>query len=260
MPDSVAAGDVAAVVLAAGAGTRLRPLTALLPKPLCPIANVALIDLALDRVEALVGAGADSVAVNVHHHAGRLLEHLGGRVHVSIEAGAEALGTAGAVGALRPWVAGRPVVVVNGDTWSTIPLDPLLDGWDGERVRVLVHGPPGTEVAPGVEVVASVLPAPVAAGIPAEVLGLTNGVWWPARDAGMLESVAVEGPFVSCDRPHDYLAANLAASGGASVVGSGAVVDGELVRSVVWPGGRVEAGEVLIDAVRVGARLTVLVR
>ena len=254
------ADSVAALVLAAGAGTRLAPLTRLRPKPLCPVGDVALVDHALARAAALVGDDPSGLAVNAHAHADQILEHVAGRAHVSVEPGDEALGVGGAVGFLRPWLDGRAVVLVNGDTWSTIPLDPLLDGWDGERVRVLVQGPPGTEAAPGVPVVASVLPWAVAARIPAEVLGITNGVWWPEKEAGRLDWAAVEGDLVSCDRPRDYLAANLLASGGRSVIGAGAEVEGEVVRSVVWPGQRVEAGERLVDAVRASSDVTVLVR
>jgi N-acetyl-alpha-D-muramate 1-phosphate uridylyltransferase len=254
------ADSVAALVLAAGLGTRLEPLTRLRPKPLCPVGGVPLVDHALARVEALVGAGPEHVAVNAHHHAEQVVAHLEGRAHVSVEPGAEALGTAGAVGHLGGWLAGRALVVVNGDTWSRIPLDPLLEGWDGERVRVLVLGPPGSEAAPGVPVVASVLPAAVAAGLPAEVGGLTNLVWWPARERGELESVAAEGEQVACDRPRDYLAANLAESGGTSVIGEGAVVEGEVIRSVVWPGQHVRAGVRLIDAVQAADDVVVLVR
>src|SRR5688500_9870847 len=50
------------VVLAAGEGRRLRPLTELLPKPLCPVANRPLFDIALERVRTV----ADLVAANVH--------------------------------------------------------------------------------------------------------------------------------------------------------------------------------------------------
>jgi MurNAc alpha-1-phosphate uridylyltransferase len=254
------ADSVAALVLAAGLGTRLEPLTRLRPKPLCPVGGTPLVDHAIARVEALVGGGADRIAVNAHRHAGQLVEHLGERTHVSVEPGDEALGTAGAVGYLRPWLDGRPLVVVNGDTWSPIPLDPLLDGWDGERVRVLVQGPPGTRAAPGAPVVASVLPGAVAAGLRAEVSGLTNRVWWPAKAEGRLDSVAVAGELISCDRPRDYLRANLVVSGGASVVGAGAVVEGEVVRSVVWPGVHVRPGERLVDAVKAAHDVVVLVR
>jgi ADP-glucose pyrophosphorylase len=69
-----------------------------------------------------------------------------------------------------------------------------------------------------------------------------------------------DGPCVDCGTPARYLAANLAASGGEPVVGEGAVVEGTVERTVVWPGARVAAGEVLVDAVRTDTGLTVLVR
>lgn len=260
MADSVP-GDLAGLVLAAGAGTRLAPLTRLRPKCLCPVGGVALVDPALDRVAAVVGSGPDHVAVNARYHVDQLADHVDGRAHLSDErAHPEELGTAGAVGALRPWLDGRAVLVVNGDTWTDVALRPLVEGWDGERVRVLVLGPRGTPLEPGAPVVGSLVPAADAAAFAAEPLGLTNGLWWSALAAGRLDVVNAEGRFVPCDRPADYLAANLEASGGASVIGDGAVVDGEVVRSVVWPGATVARGEVLVDAIRAEDRLTVLVR
>jgi hypothetical protein len=91
-----------------------------------------------------------------------------------------------------------------------------------------------------------------------------SGLWevsWRARHAeGRVEVVRWDGPSIDCGTPARYLAANLAASGGAPVVGEGARVDGTLVRSVVWPGATVRRGETLIDAVRAGDSVTVLVR
>src|SRR5436190_16800082 len=95
--------DLAAVVLAAGAGTRLRPLTRLRPKALCPVDNVPLVDLAVGRARTVTSA----VAVNAHHGRALMEAHLPRRVHLSIEA-PEALGTARALGQLRDWMAGRP--------------------------------------------------------------------------------------------------------------------------------------------------------
>ena len=64
MPHSVPqVGELAAVVLAAGAGTRLRPLTWLRPKALCPVENVPLVDLTVGWARVITSA----VAVNVHH-------------------------------------------------------------------------------------------------------------------------------------------------------------------------------------------------
>jgi mannose-1-phosphate guanylyltransferase/MurNAc alpha-1-phosphate uridylyltransferase len=273
------ASSVAAVVLGAGTGRRLRPLTELRPKVLCPVANRALLDWALDRVRAVT----TDVAVNVHHHRDQLLDHLAeasGRdpaatVHASIEAD-RPLGTAGALGALRDWVGGRAVLVVNGDTWCPAPLLRLLEGWDGERVRVLVLG--GDPLGPRSRVIGSLTPWPVVSALPAAPLGLWEGVWRPRVAGGTLETVGWEGPFVDCASPADYLTANLAAldwlgrdrlvapdavvSGDIdrSVVGAGARVVGRVVRAVVWPGAEVARSERLVDAIRADRDVTVLLR
>ena len=107
--------DLAAVVLAAGAGSRLAPLTRLRPKALCPVATRPLVDHALARVATVV-SDPGSVAVNLHHGGALLDAHLPAAVHRSGER-PEALGTAGALGALRPWIDGRPVLVTNADAW-----------------------------------------------------------------------------------------------------------------------------------------------
>ena len=61
---------------------------------------------------------------------------------------------------------------------------------------------------------------------------------------------------VDCGTPADYLRANLLANHGRSVVGEGAVVDGLLIDSVVWPHCTVAAGEVLRESVRADQGLT----
>ena len=224
---------------------------------MCPVGDRPLVDWALARVAPLV----DDVAVNARHDVDRLAAHVAGRAHVSDERGyPEALGTGGAIGALREWLDGRPVLVVNGDTWTDVDLRPLLDGWDGERVRVLVHGSSGTTLRDLPGVVGSLVPAADVPRLPATPLGLSNGLWAPAEAAGRLDVLTGAGTFHSCDRPRDYLAANMTWSGGANVIGAGAHVEGELTRSVVWPGAIVRTGEVLVDAVRADRGTTVIVR
>jgi NDP-sugar pyrophosphorylase family protein len=244
-----------AVVLAAGLGTRLRPLTDLLPKALCPIDNTPLVDLALEDVRLFT----DGAAVNVHHHRAAMEAHLAGRAHLSIEP--ELLGSAGALGKLRDWIGGRPALVANADAWRGAGLAPLVDGWDGERVRLLVtHDPGRPDFGEWRYAGASLMPWAAIVPLSAEPSSLYDRCWAPAWAAGRLDLVPFDAPFYDCGTPPDYLAANLAASGGHSVVGPGARVDGELVRSVVWPGGVVRAGERLVECVRAGEDVTVHVR
>jgi MurNAc alpha-1-phosphate uridylyltransferase len=239
---------VAAVVLAAGRGERLRPLTDLRPKPLCPVDNVPLLAGALDAAFAVT----PDVAVNAHHLAAQVEAFVDGRAHVSYEP--VALGTAGAVGNLRPWLDGRDVLVLNGDAWRPGSLASFVEGWDGERVRLLVVRDPGRgDFGEWRFAGASLHPWRLVADLPAEPAGLYEAVWRHV----VPELVPWEGAFVDCGTVRDYLDANMAASGGASVIGEGAVVEGELVRSVVWPRGVVRAGERLVDAVRAGTDITV---
>lgn len=240
-------------MLAAGLGTRLRPLTVQHPKALCPVGNVALVDLAMERLAPVAGA----VAVNVHRHRAAMEAHLAGRAHSSIEEG-QPLGTAGALGHLRGWLDGRGAVVVNADAWCPGSVAPLLEGWDGERPRVLVVGE--NELGPRSRVAGALVPWHDVAGLEALPSGLWEVCWSRALEDGRLDAVRYDGPFVDCGTPADYLSANLQASGGASVVGDGAEVDGTLERCVVWPGARVRPSESLVDAIRFDGERTVLVR
>ena len=245
--------DIAGVVLAAGLGTRLRPLTDLRPKPLCPVGNVPLVDGAIAHVRTVTA----DVAVNVHHHRRRMEEHLEpAGVHLSVE-DAEPLGTAGAIGNLRDWIDGRPTLVHNSDTWHAADLRrAVVDGWDGERIRLLVVAPrrgmapdfeDGTVFA-GVSLnpwrdVALLEPVPT---------GLWEVCWRQADEDGRIERITYDGPWFDTGTPATYLAANLAASGGESVIAPDADVhpDAEVVRSVVWPRATVAAGEVLAEQIR----------
>lgn len=256
------ADSLAGVVLAAGAGRRLAPLTRLRPKALCPLGDRALVDHALDRLRTATA----SVAVNLHHGADLLRSHLlaGGATeapHLSIEEG-EARGTAGGLGLLRGWIDGRPTLVTNADAWLPVDLRGFVDGWDGERVRLLcVHDPDRGDFGPLRYCGAALMPWTEVSGFGPEPSGLYERSWRRAAEDGRLDLVRHDGGFIDCGTAADYLAANLAWSGGSPVVGEGATV-GEgavLERSVVWPDSRVAPGEVLIDAVRAGP-LTVLVR
>jgi MurNAc alpha-1-phosphate uridylyltransferase len=253
----------AGVVLAAGAGTRLRPLTTLRPKALCPVGTVPLVDLALARLAPLAGTGQDAVAVNAHAFAAAVAEHVAGRAHVSVEVG-EALGTAGALGALREWISGRPVAVANADAYIPDGLGRLALGWDGERSRLLCSAVPGAGDFPTVRrglryVGACLLGWSSVRPLVATPSGLFEVLWREQAERGGLELVTLGEAgtgdvAIDCGAPADYLAANLHASGGASVVDPSAVVEGVVERCVVWDGAYVGPGEHLVEAIRAGTR------
>ncbi|MFK4246585.1 NDP-sugar synthase [Micromonospora chokoriensis] len=269
--------ELCAVVLAAGEGTRLRPLTERVPKALCPVGNVPLLERALTRLAGLGLTGPDRVAVNACYLGDQVVAHVGDRAHLSVEVG-DPLGTAGGVANLRDWIDGRPVLVGNADAYLADPgaapgpdVAALLDGWDGHTVRLLGQ-PAANPTAPGTFdghcfTGFSLLPWRLVRDLPVVVSDLVRVLWRPAEAADALEVVPYPGTFFDTGTPADYLAANLhAAAGGTlvdpsarvtgrcveSVVGAGAQVDGDVLRSVVWPGATVRAGERLVDVIRFG--------
>jgi N-acetyl-alpha-D-muramate 1-phosphate uridylyltransferase len=105
-----------AMVLAAGLGTRMRPLTDSTPKPLIKVAGKPLIDHVLDR---LADAGVERVVVNVHHFAEHLQRYLANRQRPKIVISDERgllLGTGGGVRKALPELGGAPFFHVNSDT------------------------------------------------------------------------------------------------------------------------------------------------
>lgn len=254
--------QLAGVVLAAGFGTRLRPLTDVLPKSLCPVDNEPLVDGAIRRLRAVDAVAG--IAVNVHHHRPRMVDHLATHhpdVHRSIEE-PEPLGTAGALGQLRPWIDGRPTLLHNADAWHAADLaTTMVDGWDGERIRFLTVAAPrgagdfGDRLYAGV----TLLPWRDVEPLQPTPTGLYEVSWRQAELDGRVELVAYEGPWFDTGTPSTYLAANLEASGGESVVAPDADVhpDATVERSVVWAGARVTEHERLVEQVRAPGGITV---
>jgi N-acetyl-alpha-D-muramate 1-phosphate uridylyltransferase len=268
--------EICAVVLAAGEGRRLRPLTATVPKALCPVGNVPLLDLALARVAGLGLSGPAHVAVNTCYLADRVVDAVGPRAHLSVEPGPHPLGTAGGVARLRDWIAGRAVLVGNADAYlSGGDLTALLAGWDGRTVRMLgVPAAPKDGEFGGHRFAGfSLLPWRRVATLTAEPSELVGTVWRPAEAAGELTVVEYSGTYLDTGTPRDYLAANLHAAGpdgvliapdavvtgtaGPAVIGARARVEGSVKRCVVWPDGYVGPDEYLVDAIRYGRSGTV---
>jgi GTP:adenosylcobinamide-phosphate guanylyltransferase len=237
------------VVLGAGAGSRLRPLTDVRPKPLCPVGDRTLLDRALERVAPHVAR----TAVNAHHHADQLVAALAGRdVHVSLEQ-PTALGTAGALGKLRDWVDGAAVLVSNSDAYygDGDAVGELVAGWDGDRPRLLcVRAGAASDFGDLHYVGTALLPWWSVRDLAPVPSGLYEVSWRDLHVDGRLDLAVTRASAVDCGTPGDYLRATMLASGGAAVVEPGAAVEGEVVRSVVWAGERVGPGERLVDAVR----------
>ena len=131
-----------AMVLAAGFGSRMRPLTDRVPKPLLRLAGRALIDHALDR---LAEAGIERAVVNVHHFAGQVEAHLRGRTAPQITISDERAGileTGGGVLNALPHLGRRPFIVHNSDSvWSEgahSNLKMLTGAWDPQRMAALL--------------------------------------------------------------------------------------------------------------------------
>ncbi len=105
-----------AMVLAAGFGVRMRPLTDTMPKPLVTVAGKALIDYVLDK---LADAGAECAVVNVHYLAEQIERHLARRTRPRIVISDERgllLGTGGGVVKALPLLGDAPFFHINTDT------------------------------------------------------------------------------------------------------------------------------------------------
>ena len=131
-----------AMVLAAGLGKRMAPITDTMPKPLVKVAGKPLIDWGLD---ALAGAGVNRAVVNVHYLAGQLEAHLAGRTSPAIEISDERellLDSAGGIIWALPQLGSGPFYVLNADTFWTDVGKPnlvlLAEGWDDANMDILL--------------------------------------------------------------------------------------------------------------------------
>ncbi|MBV2121212.1 MAG: nucleotidyltransferase family protein [Candidatus Thiodiazotropha sp. (ex Ctena orbiculata)] len=115
-----------AMILAAGRGERMRPLTDSIPKPLLPVAGKPLI---VHHIERLAKAGYREIVIN-HAHLGEMIEERlgqGGQWGVTIDYSAEgqALETGGGIFNALPLLGDSPFLVVNGDIWCDVDLTEL---------------------------------------------------------------------------------------------------------------------------------------
>ena len=117
-----------AMLFAAGLGTRLRPLTDKLPKPLVPVAGRPMIEYPLLLLRHY---GITDIVVNVHHFGAMLSDHLGDGdklgVHITYSEETELLDTGGGLLKARPFLDGDTFVVINSDVLIDVDLRAVID-------------------------------------------------------------------------------------------------------------------------------------
>jgi MurNAc alpha-1-phosphate uridylyltransferase len=227
-----------AMVLAAGFGTRMHPLTEKMPKPLVPVAGRALIDHVLDR---LAEAGVERAVVNVRHFADQLERHLAGRAKPKIAISDERgglLGTGGGVVKALPLLGDAPFFHINSDSiWIdgvTPNLRRLADTFDAAAMDALlllapaagsigyggrgdfVMAPDGRltargerEVAPFVYAGAAILAPALFKDAPAGEFPLT-ALFARAAEQGRLRGLRLEGLWMHVGSPDAIVSAETA--------------------------------------------------
>jgi len=129
------------MLLAAGYGTRLKPLTDHTPKPLVPVAGRAMLEYALDKLRAY---GVEEIVINVSYLKDQLQAHLAGfkDLRVTISEEAEPLETGGGLKKAEPFLGDEPVFAINSDVlWSDdgeTALNRLTQQWDDAKMDFLL--------------------------------------------------------------------------------------------------------------------------
>ena len=226
------------MVLAAGLGTRMRPLTERRPKPLLEVGGKALIDHVLDR---LADAGVERAVVNVHHFAEQIERHLAARTKPHIVISDERgllLGTGGGVVKALSALGEPPFFHINSDTIWIDGVKPnltrLAEAFDPTAMDALlllaptigsigyagrgdfVMAPDGRlrrrgerEVAPFVYAGAAILTPALFAGAPAGEFPLTD-LFERAAHAGRLHGLRLEGLWMHVGSPDAVVSAEAA--------------------------------------------------
>lgn len=227
-----------AMVLAAGLGLRMQPLTARVPKPLVEVGGRPLLDHVLDRLDA---AGVEQAVVNVHYLADQIVAHVNGRTRPRVTISDERdaiLGTGGGVVRALPLLGEAPFFHVNSDTiWIEGPrpnLDRLAGAFNAQRMDALLlmaptatsigyegrgdyaMGPDGLlhkraerAVAPFVYAGAAILSPALFADAPAGAFALTR-LFDRAEETGRLHGLRLEGAWMHVGTPDAIVAAERA--------------------------------------------------
>ncbi len=219
-----------AIVLCAGFGTRLRPLTDELPKPLVPVGDRSILEHAIDGLRR---AGFAEAVINVHHLAAvfdRYIRRLALPVQVLVET--EIQGTAGGVTGARAHLRDAPVLVWNGDILLDPPILALLAdatddhfclavaprapgegtlGLDARGQVVRLRGERfGAETRGGDYVGVLALGSAVCDALPARGCLFGDVALPRLRAGGQVTTVVVTEPWTDAGDPRSLLRANLA--------------------------------------------------
>jgi MurNAc alpha-1-phosphate uridylyltransferase len=218
-----------AMILAAGVGKRMRPVTVTTPKPLVEVAGRALIDHALDRLER---AGVEHVVVNIHYLGQLIRVHVGRRKSPNIVVSDESdqlLDTGGGIVKALPHLGTTPFFLLNSDSFwiegARPNLEWLANGWRDENMDALLmlastvravgysgRGDfkmdpagrlirrPEREVVPFVYAGAAILHPRLFAGRKAEPFSL-NVLFDKALEAGRLFGVHMDGRWLHVGTP-----------------------------------------------------------
>ena len=227
-----------AMVLAAGLGKRMQPLTDTMPKPLVKVDGKALLDHVLDR---LADAGVERAVVNVHHFAEQIIAHVASRTRpqivISDERG-QLLDTGGGVVKALPELGDAPFYHLNADTiwidgvkpnltrlaevFDASAMDALLllapiagsVGYSGRGDFTMaqdgrLHARAERQMAPFVYAGAAILAPALFAGAPAGAFSLTT-LFTRAAEAGRLSGLRLEGLWMHVGTPEAIAAAEKA--------------------------------------------------
>lgn len=227
-----------AMVLAAGLGLRMRPITEKIPKPLVEVAGKTLLDHVLDQLAA---AGVQKAVVNVHYLPDQIIRHVAGRqrprIVISDERN-EILGTGGGVVKALPELGNAPFFHMNADTmwidgvrsnlarlaetFDTATMDILMlmaptaasIGYDGHGDYTMstsgaLHKRREKQIAPFVYAGAAILSPQLFAAAPKGEFGLTK-LFDQTEEAGRLFGLRLEGTWMHVGTPDAIAAAERA--------------------------------------------------
>ena len=259
-----------AFILGAGLGNRLRPLTDRLPKPLVPLFHRPLAEWA---IAACSRAGIQRFAINTHHLP-EAWNGFGAENEVTLFHEPILLETGGGLKNIASWIGGDPLLVHNGDIFSTLPLDKLIAAHEASGLPVtlalrsvgtakhIAIDASGTRVtdirkmlslAEGSHVFSGIycVNPDFLDGIPADEKISVIPAFLELAKAGKLGAVVLdEGVWLDLGDRDSYLQAHRELALAPAIHATATVEPGAIIeRSIVGPGAVVAAGAVIRDSV-----------